>query len=174
MRNLLTLDLAAMERDIKTALKKAAKEVADNMAEPTKTWQEDHRPDFGVVGPEPDGLGNLTAFGGVLPGQDEKAQVYIWVTRGTKPHDIYPRPENRSQKLVFYSPYYPSTKRRSFSSDQARTGGTLNRRDSVHHPGAEAREFEEAAAEIAQETLSENIQLAIAGLFTGGQKWVEW
>ena len=174
MRNLLTLNLKTLESDIKSALKAAAKEVADNMEEPTKTWAADHKPKFGVVGPNPDGMGNLTAFGGVLPGQGEQAQVYLWVTRGTEAHNIYPKPENEMQLLVFYSPYHPSTTYRSFSSVKASTGDTKNRRPSVRHPGAKAREFEEAAAEIAQKSLVENVRNAVAGMFSGGQRWVSW
>jgi hypothetical protein len=173
MRNLMTLDLQQLQTDIKGALKSAAKEVADKMEQPTEQWSRDHTPKFGVVGPTNEG-GNLVVFGGVLPGQDEKAQVYLWVTRGTKPHDIYPRPENKSGLLRFPVPYYPSTTRRDWSSRQASAGDEIVRSPHVRHPGAEAREFEELAAEEIQPVLVENVRLAVAGLFTGGQKWVSW
>lgn len=173
MRNLMTLDLQQLQTDIKSALKSAAKEVADKMEQPTEQWSREHTPKFGVVGPTAEG-GNLVAFGGVLPDQGEKAQVYLWVTRGTMPHHIFPRPENRSGLLRYATPYYPSTKRRDWSSSRPSAGATIVRSSHVFHPGAEAREFEELAAEEIQPVLVENVRLALAGLFTGGQKWVSW
>lgn len=174
MRNLMTLDLQQLQTDIKSAVKSAAKEVADKMEQPTKAWSREHTPKFGVVGPTVEG-GNLVAFGGVLPNQGEKANIYLWITRGTAERDIYPRADNPRHALFFYwPPYNASTSRRSWESRKHSADGPLNIRGSVHHPGIKAREFEELAAEEIQPVLVENVRLAVAGLFSGGQKWVSW
>jgi len=70
------------------------------------------------------------------------ADVWSYVSRGTRPHIIRPR---KARVLVFPTGYVPHTEPRgpSYSGPGKATGPTVLA-TVVHHPGSKGRHFEEA------------------------------
>lgn len=71
------------------------------------------------------------------------SQIFHWVDKGTKPHTIRPRPNNRRQIMRFLPDYSARTSPGTFRSNPAggqSSGDEVFSRE-VHHPGIAARNF---------------------------------
>jgi hypothetical protein len=85
--------------------------------------------------------GNITELTVSLSGDPLGVQKYLWTDLGTEPHDI--NPTKPGGRLVFDTPYYPSTEPRIIASKKASRGSTRVVAEGVHHPGVEPRRFTE-------------------------------
>jgi hypothetical protein len=85
-------------------------------------------------------------------------EIYGYVSGGTKPHIIVAH----GKALVFPGGgFRPKTRPRYIGSNKGSKGGAVIFRPVVHHPGTEAREFDEAIAEKWQKELPKTLQRAI-------------
>lgn len=75
-----------------------------------------------------------------MAGSEVGKQKYIWIDRGTDAYNIYPK---KGKMLRFQSPYFPATEPGVIGSKKASRGDNWNARESVRHPGIEARRFTE-------------------------------
>lgn len=140
------LDERAMRRAVLRGLTESAKRVDQEFRRTTQTW--DHQPEF------------TTEETGALSreiGTDD--QIYTYVDKGTRPHEIRPR---RKKALAFKAGGIAKTRPGQLSSGQGHEGGTpVITRKPVHHPGTEPRDFEGLIARVAERVLDEEIQTAI-------------
>lgn len=74
------------------------------------------------------------------------ADIYNLVSSGAPPHEITPRTPGGS--LTFQTGYVPATRPRVLSGKRKRRFGPAISVRSVMHPGFEAREFYETAADV--------------------------
>lgn len=88
----------------------------------------------------------------------EHKQKWIWVSRGTRPHMIYPRGNYR---LRFRSRYTPSTRVGSIDSQANRKFGPIITPNFVSHPGTEARDFEGQIIDLYFDTFVKDMFKAI-------------
>lgn len=138
-----------IEKVLKASMKDYAREVADLLKQPTEAWRSDFRPQFIVTEPRMEG-NDLVVYAGVKKGRGtneedvDPADVYLWISRGTKVHRIAAR---RVPRLAFMSEYRPSTKQGSWDSSTPSYGGWLRKPAAVTHFGITPRNFEEKAAE---------------------------
>jgi hypothetical protein len=150
-----------MEKTVKAALKDYARQVADLLKQPTDAWQASFQPEFIVTEPEMEG-NDLVCYAGVKPASGQSndenvypADVYKWISRGTKSHKIAAR---KAPMLKFMSEYSPSTRQGSWSSSAPSYSGYLRVHRQVTHSGIEPRNYEEMAAEEMGPGLADYIQ----------------
>lgn len=93
-----------------------------------------------------------TAFG-------RNAEQYALVNVGAKPHEIHPI--NPGGWLRFQRGYHPSTRPRVLSSRAYMRYGPYSSARMVHHPGFEAREFDQAIADEYTDTFQDDMQDAV-------------
>jgi len=74
-------------------------------------------------------------------------EIMGYVNFGTVPHDIYPV---NAKRLRFYSAFTPKTAARVVGSKAGGSSGDPVFSSGVHHPGSEARAFDEAIVEKRQ------------------------
>lgn len=86
------------------------------------------------------------------------SEKYRLVNAGAAPHTILPR---RAKLLRFQTGYKAKTRARLIGSVAGGKSGRYISARAVHHPGFEAREFDDAIAEQYQETFRDDIQEAI-------------
>lgn len=115
----------------------------------TRTWKTVVR--FRVLKAARDG----TALVG-SSGTDNK--IYGYVTRGTRPHLIRPR---KARRLRFQGGYSAKTRRGLIGSATGGSFGATVYAQVVHHPGNDAREFEEQIAGQHQKSFVRRVQESI-------------
>lgn len=96
----------------------------------------------------------------VQTGTSESAETYALVNAGARPHAIYPRVAGGW--LRFRQGYTAGTAPRSLVSRAYKRWGRYVARQSVNHPGFEAREFDKAIVEQYTDTFEEDMQRAIS------------
>ena len=92
------------------------------------------------------------------------AKIWHFVSRGTKPHDISPKKPGGVLAFQWGGPgsYKPKTTQGpSWGGPGTVTGGEPTFRTHVHHPGTEAREFEEAIAKTYSKRFHAKMSAAI-------------
>lgn len=142
--NLLT-DPKKLLRAVDNGLKATAKAIVVDFKVTTQTWQ--HKPMFKI-----EEAGALQ----YIIGTDD--DVYHYVSGGTRPHIITPK----SGKVLAFGPNSRAkTRVRSISSGTGGSGGGIVYAKIIHHPGNEAREFDETIAEKWQKLVGANVQRAI-------------
>lgn len=119
---------ATMEREIKSALDKLAKDVKKTFEGTTSTWQTDVKFDTKVT------MSGSNAS--IEVSTDNK--IYGYVNEGTPAHIIRPR---RARMLAFQTGYRAKTRPRSIASGPGGASGPMAYANVVHHPGTKAREF---------------------------------
>ena len=134
----------ALARAVENGLEGAARAAKADFGVTVQTWE--HKPEFDIER-EP---GKRTIWTG--------HKVYLYVTRGTKPHTI--RAKN-GKALAFSSQFTPKTTPRTIGSGPGGRGPADTFRREVQHPGTKAREFEEEIAEKWQRELPDVMQRAI-------------
>lgn len=140
-------------QDFVTAMKKAALKTANltqrDLEATTRTW--DHKVKFVVVVEE-----NASAYA-IFAGTND--DIYNYVDRGTKAHDIFPK---RSKYLRFYGGYRAKTRVGIIGSQEGGASGEAVFRQSVHHPGFAGRNFAATIARRRQKTLEQEMSQSIA------------
>ena len=140
----------AVLRAMDNTLTAVAENIKVDFLTTTRTWSEENQPDFKVT--------KRGRYKRVI-GTD--SLIYKFVTLGTKPHTISPKPGGAGV-LVFNVPYRAKTAPMQVRSKAGGAGATqviTNR--SVEHPGTDARDFHKAIADKwrpkAQTMLERNI-----------------
>lgn len=135
---------------LETACNQTLRAMQKDFQKTTRTWNTPVT--FVVVKMTPSGQ-NLEGAAGT----DNK--IYLYVTRGTKPHII--RAKN-GKVLSFPSKYRAKTRRRIIRSYKGGGSGPRRFAKEVKHPGTLAREFEEAIADKNTAVLLINVNKALA------------
>ena len=132
-------------RALETAANQTLKLIQKDFQKTTRTWNT--KVIFTVVTMKTSGqdLEGVT-------GTDNR--IYLYVTRGTKPHLI--RAKN-GKTLSFFSKYRVKTRRRVIRSYKGGGYGKRAFAKVVNHPGTEARQFEEAIAEKNQAVFQKKV-----------------
>lgn len=125
-----------MRLTLLNAMRKAGTQVRKEFERTTKTWE--HKPKFveiiSLTGPGPT----------ILVGTDDK--VYQWVDKGTKPHEIWAGAytgKSAAKALRFQGTYTAKTVPGVIDARNGGSSGDVIVRPFVHHPGTEARGFDE-------------------------------
>jgi hypothetical protein len=127
----LIADPKGLARAVENGLDGAAAGALVDFKVTTATWQ--HQPAFDVSSPNE---------GSRVVGTDD--EIYGYVSSGTKPHIIVAH----GKGLAFNSGgFRPKSRVRVIGSNAGSKGGSPIVRPVVHHPGTDAREFDEAIAE---------------------------
>lgn len=145
-----TYDLKKLEREMLKAVDKTTKVMRTDLKKPTRTW--DTNIDVYQIAAERSG-GDLSGAAGT------DNRIYMFVTRGTKPHVIRAK---SGGVLAYSSRYRAKTRIRTLSSYRGGGYGATRFSKTVNHPGNKKREFEEAVAEKHQRTLEDNVSRAIS------------
>jgi len=92
-------------------------------------------------------------------------EIYGYVNNGTRPHQIWAGfYTGRSDKtaLAFPSLFVPKTRPGSLRSRPGMRGGDTVYRPFVHHPGTEAREFDEQIKDKEEKWVAKRLEQALA------------
>lgn len=133
---------------LRGAVDKARKPIEGDLNAVTATWN--HKVKFKV---------RWTTAGnniGVTITTNDK--VFAYVNDGTRPHVIQPRTAGR---LAFKSDYIAKTTVGSLNSRRGGKSGPTVYAKLVHHPGNEARKFDELIAKKHKDTLQKEVDAAI-------------
>lgn len=143
------LDSQALEKELFKAVDKTTKAAQKDFKKTTRTWETEVVFLVSLARKKGDNIeGSVTTTN----------DVYRYVTRGTKPHVI--RPKNAGI-LRFRSGYRAKTKPGFLGSSRGGESGEAVFSDEVHHPGTEARRFEEEISARHQTTLEDNALAAM-------------
>jgi len=134
---------------LETACNQTLRSMQKDFQKTTRTWNTPVT--FVVVKMTPNGQDLEGATG-----TDNK--IYLYVTRGTKPHII--RAKN-GKVLSFPSKYRAKTRRRVIRSYTGGGSGARRYAKEVKHPGTQAREFEEEIADKNTAVLLINVNKAL-------------
>lgn len=140
----LAMDPQRLARGIQNGLDASAKAVKVDFGVTVQTWNE--KPEFAI---------SETDDGRIVGTDDE---VYGYVNDGTRPHLIVAR---RAKVLAFGVPSSPKTAVRVIGSSAGSRGNTPVKIKAVHHPGTDAREFDEVIAEKWREQFPVTMQRAL-------------
>ena len=87
------------------------------------------------------------------------SEKYRLVNAGAKPHDLRPR---KAKFLRFQTGFKAKTRSHFIGSNAGGKSGNYISTPAVHHPGFEAREFDQTIADEYADTFREDIQDAIS------------
>jgi hypothetical protein len=142
----LSVNPQAMARAITNTMQSTALAIQTDFRVTTQTW--DDKPTFAIESPTP-----YTRRVGT---DDEN---YARLNAGTRPHIIAPRPGGT---LVFRTPFRSKTVPRTIGSGAGSKGGNVVfTRKPIHHPGTEARAFDQVIAEKWRRQVAAIFQRAI-------------
>lgn len=128
----LSVNPQAMARAIQNTLTSTALAIKVDFEVTQQTWE--HKATFVITSP--------TAYTREVATSDEN---YTRLNKGTAPHIISPRPGGT---LVFRTPFRSKTLPRTIASTSGSKGANqVFTRKPIHHPGTEAREFDQVIAE---------------------------
>lgn len=130
-----------LQSNIKQALDESAKGVQADFDRTTSTWQRDVT--FEIV--------NTAEYARIIGTDDE---IYGYVNDGTKPHIIRPK---TAKALVFGVGGSAKTRPRTIGSTSGSKGNTIVAAKVVHHPGSDARQFDEVIEDKWQKQLEQHI-----------------
>lgn len=133
-----------VKRAVKNGLRGIAKDIKIDFDVTTQTWK--HRPQFETQ----EGEGYIEVF--------TIDKIYTIVTRGARPHMIYPR---RAKRLRFMSKFRPKSRPGAIRSNKGFVGGNPVYAMRVRHPGHKARDFDVAIAKKWQKESPDIMQRAI-------------
>lgn len=140
------LDPGKMEKVITRTLDVMAGQVKEDFERTTKTWN--HKPAFKIL--------KVKAY---IREISTDSEIYGYVTRGTRPHVIVP---TRGAVLRFPKTFRPKTRVRYLTSYAGSKSKGMRYAKIVHHPGTQARQFEEIIAEKWTQLAPRLIQTAIS------------
>lgn len=138
-----------LESELYDVLTKIERNIKDDFEKTVKTW--DKKPEFKTThkGPDGDDL--------VLEVSTDN-EIYGYVSGGTRPHEIRPR---KAKALAFQANYRAKTVPKRLPSRKGGKSGPTVIRQSVQHPGTEAREFEKLIMKRQQPKFRRFVQQAI-------------
>lgn len=139
------IPVAKQERAIQNALDGTAKDIKVDYLVTIETWK--HKPKFVI---EKSGQYQRDIF--------TEDEIYGYVTGGTRPHEI--RAKN-APRLAFQTGYSAKTRPNVIRSNVGGRSGPTVFAMSVHHPGTEARNFEDVITEKWAKEWPRNLQRAI-------------
>lgn len=144
----LLLDPARLVRGLENGLTAAAKATKIDFDVTTQTWRK--RPDF-TIKDQPSER--------IIATDNE---IYGYVNDGTRPHIIVAK---NGKSLAFKwggkGSYSPKTAVRVIGSGASSQSGSIIRPRAIHHPGTDAREFDQVIADKWEDKLPEIVQRAI-------------
>lgn len=121
----------------------------------TASW--DHQPDFAFTQRVSPKLIEVKIFP-----YGEHAQIFEWTDKGTKPHEIRPKPENKRGLLIFQTGYSARTAPIArFDVGSGTASGEWRAAASVQHPGTEARQFTQDYTKKIQKTIQRRTENTI-------------
>jgi hypothetical protein len=124
-------------KDVGNRLNDRVETTYDNI---TKTWV--NKPVFTKrVGGSVLGK-SIFSYGAIYASVTTDSDIYWYVTKGTKPHPIDPKPDNLKGMLIFRRDFKPKTSPNSLTSVAGGKSGPWRMAQHVDHPGAKARNFE--------------------------------
>lgn len=148
------IDVAGLLADINAELDSAAEDIRYDLLKPTTTWSA--MPDFEITTPEP-GVRLITT--------DDKR--YNWIDQGTDgPYEIKAK---TPRGLRFGVPFAAKTAPRSLSASAGAQGNKIVTKQSVIHPGIDAREFSLTVAEVWSKKIKQRIGKVIAARMRKGR-----
>lgn len=139
------ISLAAQRSAVKAAMDNAAKQAKAEFEKTTATWS--RRPEFTIEAP--------SEFSRTIATDSE---IYGYVNDGTRPHII-----PVSGTAVIFPGGLPKTAPRIIGSGTGSPGKRTFTTKPIHHPGTEAREFDDVIAEQMEPKLATEIQRAVDG-----------
>lgn len=139
-------DTRTLEREIQAALDKAAQGVASDFNAVTATWKGSPKAIIQKEAPE-----------SRLIGVDDDR--WLWNNNGTRAHTIRPR---RARRLSFQTGYTRKTARRQLSSRSGGPSGPRVHAREVRHPGNQANEWNEAAADKREPEFVRDVDNAVS------------
>lgn len=142
-------------KEVTAAVNSSLDVMQRDFARTTKSW--DHKVTFEV---NKAAMSGRSLEGSV--GTDD--DVFNWVDKGTRPHEIYPI---AAEVLRFQGGYQSKTTPGVIGSHQGGSSGMFIYAESVHHPGIAARNFTDEIARRRRGMLESRISAAILKA-TGG------
>lgn len=141
------------EASLKVAFRAVAKRLVKRVGKTydiiTETWE--NKPIFNQLVRE--------RHGRIEASVKTDAPHYAYVTLGTKPHVIAPRPDNPRGMLVFGTTFTPKTAPRElYSVEGGKAPPIAFISGAVEHPGVEAREYEKEIAKWEIEVVTEDLK----------------
>lgn len=133
---------------LRGAVDKARKPIEEDLNAVTETWN--HKVKFKVRW--------NTAGNNIEMTITTNDKVFIYVNDGTRPHVIQPR---TARRLVFQSGYTAKSTVGSLRSRRGGKSGPTVYAKLVHHPGNEARKFDELVAKKHKNLLQKEVDAAI-------------
>lgn len=128
------------EREIKGVAKNLNNRIGRTYDAITETWE--NKPYFKKsIGASVLGKSVFTK-GAIYASVTTDSDIYRYVTLGTEPHPIDPRPDNPTGLLIFQRNFKPKTKVGVLESSEGGKFGPFIFTDHVEHPGVEARDYE--------------------------------
>ena len=137
------VDLGRLRAALEDGLEDSAQKVYTNLQKPTSTWQT-------AVAFQIKAIAN----GRTISTTNE---VYGYVNSGTRPHII----RAKNGKRLAFGPSSPKTRPGSLDSGSGSRGPADTFRQQVQHPGTDARDFDKAAAKIAEAEFPKRMQEAV-------------
>lgn len=138
------LDPKEFQRAIHDALEESGETALKEFESTVTTWSDETKPTFTLK------VTKDTAS------VSTDSEIYKFVDKGTKPHDIAPTKRSR---LRFQQAYVPKTTPRVVGSQSGGgVGDFVFTRKVVHHPGTEARGFTEEIRRRASKTMPKLVQ----------------
>lgn len=147
------LNEAAFRSELLNAMRAVGNEVKRDFEETTRTWEDENKPEFGM-------LISLTGGGpSLVVDVEANGEIYRYVNDGTRPHLI---PKDGPGVLRISEGYQPKTLPGVIGS---RSGGSGNRfvirKTQVQHPGTEPRHFDKAIAKKWQKPFKRAMEAAL-------------
>lgn len=135
-----------MARAIKNGFDSEAKRVESDLAATVNTWNDPAEFTIQSAGPYVRRITTTHA-------------VWVMLNKGTRPHII--RPKNAKVLTWMGNNYRAKTRVRQLKSLKGGNNNTIIYAKEVHHPGTEAREWDETAAEKSRRFFPATMQRAI-------------
>lgn len=137
------VDIGRLRVALEDGLEDSAQKVYTNLQKPTSTWQT--KVAFQI---------RAIANGRTISTANE---IYGYVNSGTRPHII----RAKNAKYLNFGPSSPKTSPGSLDSGAGSRGPKDTFRRQVRHPGTDARDFDKAAAKIAEQEFPKRMQEAV-------------
>lgn len=148
----LVVDPKKLEKAVRNTMVMQAKAVAADFGATTNSWN--HKVEFKTQ--------TVNEIDQIISTGDP---IWIMLEKGTKPHPIFPRPTNKSQRLRFqwggFGSYKAKSRPGQLRSYKGGPSGGIVYRRSVKHPGTAPRNWILTARDKWQELLPNTVQRAI-------------
>lgn len=144
---------AAMQKQLLAGLETIGREIRDDFERTVDTWH--NKPAFEPPSPKPVVSNNIAT---VETSTVDK--VYRWVTKGTKAHPIVPV---NGPLLIFPGVFSSKTVPGVIPARSGFSGPPMEYRgqEGVHHPGVEARRFDELIRDSQEKNAKNIMELAM-------------